>query len=576
MKKLLLIVALLRVATFAQTSTNVGPNLLDAGTADWFPLVNANMTAINPFLTGGSRPPQTLNVTGLDASGNITATGVQNAFKSIDNMLNVDGIKYATIASAVTACGASPCVITVPSDYAGADPASCPSPNVTIWDFRSQVHGSNPPMYAINIWDGCPASKWTAENSGGQPRAKHYVGYQPQTSAPPGDLAELLYMQTTPGTWPSPGRVGNIQETLTTALGITGGTDTITNAATNQPNAIVTHEFFATTLGSTPSLLNDVRAATGAIQSGTGVGQINSGVVYAAVAMNLPAAVHVASTIGLRGEDQATGRETLQLSGTVLVINGSARITWVSGDKFAPQIMPTYPIVLGGVTYKVASCTFGARPICAISPVYAASTGTVAYTFQGRAYAAYVNGNQRYSADGRGITDPNGGGGILFDAPSDGSTIQKKIWFRDLSRQLSDGTYDRMGYFKGPCSDGSSGMVWTDGTGTRKACLNSAGTAQFGSYCNAGNGTGCITPPATSRTTSYPVLVASLTTGSATSDNVTIDGMTASGHCTFSPTNAGGATNIATAYVSAKSTNQITITHAAFSGMTYDIQCTAN
>jgi len=69
---------------------------------------------------------------------------------------------------------------------------------------------------------------------------------------------------------------------------------------------------------------------------------------------------------------------------------------------------------------------------------------------------------------------------------------------------------------------------------------------------------------------------ASLTTTSATSDNVTVTGMTSSGHCSLTATNASAATNIATSYVSAKTTNQITVTHTATSGMTYDILCTPN
>jgi hypothetical protein len=69
-------------------------------------------------------------------------------------------------------------------------------------------------------------------------------------------------------------------------------------------------------------------------------------------------------------------------------------------------------------------------------------------------------------------------------------------------------------------------------------------------------------------------LAASLTTTGATSDNLTVTGMTSSGHCTLSPTNASAATNITTTYVSAKTANQITVTHTATSGMTYDVLCT--
>jgi hypothetical protein len=70
--------------------------------------------------------------------------------------------------------------------------------------------------------------------------------------------------------------------------------------------------------------------------------------------------------------------------------------------------------------------------------------------------------------------------------------------------------------------------------------------------------------------------VASLTTTAATSDNLTVTGMTSSGHCSLTATNASAATNTATTYISAKTTNQITVTHAVVSGMTYDVFCTAN
>jgi hypothetical protein len=72
------------------------------------------------------------------------------------------------------------------------------------------------------------------------------------------------------------------------------------------------------------------------------------------------------------------------------------------------------------------------------------------------------------------------------------------------------------------------------------------------------------------------VLVASLSTAAATTDNVTVTGATASSHCWLTATNATGATNIATTYISSKTTNQITVTHTATSGMTYDIACTPN
>lgn len=72
-----------------------------------------------------------------------------------------------------------------------------------------------------------------------------------------------------------------------------------------------------------------------------------------------------------------------------------------------------------------------------------------------------------------------------------------------------------------------------------------------------------------------PILAALVTTAAA-SDNVTVTGMTASGHCNLTPTNTAGATNIATTFVSAKAANQITVTHAVTANMNYDISCTPN
>ena len=72
------------------------------------------------------------------------------------------------------------------------------------------------------------------------------------------------------------------------------------------------------------------------------------------------------------------------------------------------------------------------------------------------------------------------------------------------------------------------------------------------------------------------VIVASFTTTAAGSDNVTIRGMTASGHCYLEPTNSGAAGGIASVFVSAKNSNQITVTHAATSGWTFDVICTPN
>lgn len=70
------------------------------------------------------------------------------------------------------------------------------------------------------------------------------------------------------------------------------------------------------------------------------------------------------------------------------------------------------------------------------------------------------------------------------------------------------------------------------------------------------------------------VISTSFTTTAAASDNVTVTGMTASGHCYLTPTNTGAAAGIASVFISAKTTNQITASHTATSGWTFDVVCT--
>jgi hypothetical protein len=101
----------------------------------------------------------------------------------------------------------------------------------------------------------------------------------------------------------------------------------------------------------------------------------------------------------------------------------------------------------------------------------------------------------------------------------------------------------------------STQLQLSDGTGT------SGNLAKFDGNGNITNGVA-------------PVLAASLTTTPGTSDNVTVTGMTSSGHCSLTASNASAATNVATTYISAKTTNHITVTHTATASMTYDVICT--
>lgn len=81
---------------------------------------------------------------------------------------------------------------------------------------------------------------------------------------------------------------------------------------------------------------------------------------------------------------------------------------------------------------------------------------------------------------------------------------------------------------------------------------------------------------ATATTATNGVLVGSLTTTSATTDTVTITGVTASSHVSLTATNSAAAGMIAATYVSSKSANTLVITHTGTSGATFDIIATAN
>ncbi len=70
------------------------------------------------------------------------------------------------------------------------------------------------------------------------------------------------------------------------------------------------------------------------------------------------------------------------------------------------------------------------------------------------------------------------------------------------------------------------------------------------------------------------VASASFTTTSAASEEVTVQGMTASGHCSISPTNLLATKDMTRTYIAAKLANRVTIVHPALPGRTWDILCT--
>lgn len=100
-------------------------------------------------------------------------------------------------------------------------------------------------------------------------------------------------------------------------------------------------------------------------------------------------------------------------------------------------------------------------------------------------------------------------------------------------------------------------------TGTANGC------ATFAAGVLGSTGTPCPTN----------TLTGSITTTGATTDVVTITGMTSSGHCGMSPTNATAGTMIQNAtpvYIDTFTTNAITIHHVATGGALFSFVCTAN
>jgi hypothetical protein len=72
------------------------------------------------------------------------------------------------------------------------------------------------------------------------------------------------------------------------------------------------------------------------------------------------------------------------------------------------------------------------------------------------------------------------------------------------------------------------------------------------------------------------VVSATFVSTATTTDDVAIPGVTALSHCNLAATNPSAASNLDTTYVSAKSRNQITVTHAPMPNMSYDVVCTPN
>lgn len=122
-------------------------------------------------------------------------------------------------------------------------------------------------------------------------------------------------------------------------------------------------------------------------------------------------------------------------------------------------------------------------------------------------------------------------------------------------------------------------LAFADGSGSAATDgdlrLPNSGTISFRNNANSGNVH--LSKDTSDKMNFAGALVigsAALTTTAAVSDAVTIASVSSSSRCSLTATNATAATNIATSYISSKTTGSVTVTHTATSGMTYEIVCT--
>jgi hypothetical protein len=118
-----------------------------------------------------------------------------------------------------------------------------------------------------------------------------------------------------------------------------------------------------------------------------------------------------------------------------------------------------------------------------------------------------------------------------------------------------------------------AGSTITEWDGLRIDAAPRAGTKCSIKIFGSTSGSTCVNTSAAAGGKASIVLSASLVTTAAASDTVMILGMTASGHCSLTATNAAAAANVARTFISAKATNQITVRHAAIAIMKYDVMC---
>jgi hypothetical protein len=161
--------------------------------------------------------------------------------------------------------------------------------------------------------------------------------------------------------------------------------------------------------------------------------------------------------------------------------------------------------------------------------------------------------------------DDAGASSACIQDDSAGKGLKQQLWSPYLANNIPLQSSDSSGTPVNLLKVGSDNKVYITGHPTQKTILLQATPGINGLTVGASANSGFNIP-----------IVASFTTTAATTDDVTLRGMTSEGHCSLQPTNPQAAQGITSVFISAKTTNQITVTHAAIAGSTFDVFCTPN
>lgn len=495
----------------------------------------------------------------------------------------VDGIKFTTIQAAINDLGSNSGTVYVPGGYAGPDPSTIPN-GVTIWDARNQgrlIIRNNPTSQAAGVPGGLGVIV-------GPPT---YSTANPAASGPVGLYASVLAQAwMTTGVW----GLNVTAQGNSTTNNLTGAeVDVITTTGDNQGIGVDAVKGCLDCVGNAQAGSTDAahrslaQIGSAAWKDGLRLsGLSDNGIVWGAVGSNL-------YDTTLKATQIITGSGVAQTVTTNAVCTGTATFNgffigqWVTLDTGGSQedvqltnVVSASPPCAPGGTVNITGVFAKNHAINTIIHEYAGQKAWNGINAIFQTTPNYLWGSvKRYVDTGSpssitfGVVDSAGATRV-----TEGFTSANQHVFRDLGGgwyfqsvgSVNKAIIDPNGTFS-PATAGGT----TLGTGALPFSGVLIGTAATNNTSIAGTVTAAraLTLPDGNSTT---VLPGALVTTAAASDVVTITGATAGSHCWFSPTDAAGATNIATTYISAKGANSVTISHAAIGNMHYDVFCTAN